>query len=300
MSSSQNEPEIVVVGSINADLTVGVARHPHPGETLLATGGGITPGGKGANQAVAAARLGSRVAMVGAVGADTNADAATALLKEAGVDLSAVAQSEDVTGLAVITVDESGENTILVVPGANAGVGAGSVDKHAELIAHAPLVLLQGEIPAAGIERAVELARGRVVINLAPVIEVDRGTLLRADPLVVNEHEAAGVLEQFGQDCPDDPRARIEALLALGFASVVITLGADGALVAGDDVQLIDAPRVTAVDTVGAGDAFTGALCHELVRDTPLIDAAHLASRVAAHAVTKPGAQPSYPFADDL
>lgn len=293
--------EIVVVGSINADLTVGVARHPHPGETLLGTGGGISAGGKGANQAVAAARLGSSVAMVGAVGDDTNAEDATALLKEAGVDLSGVVSGTEVTGLAVITVAEDGENTIIVVPGANGEMGAGAVEKQKALIEEAGLVLLQGEIPADGFKRAVELSRGRVVINLAPVIDVDHDALLRADPLVVNEHEAAGVLEMFGHDSPDDPQKQLDALMQAGFTSVVITLGADGALVAADGTgEKIDSPLVQAVDTVGAGDAFTGALCHQLVHGADIVDAARFAAKVGAFSVTRHGAQASYPLAGEL
>ena len=175
---------IVVVGSINADLTINVARHPLPGETLLGTGGRITPGGKGANQAVAAARLGSEVFLVGAVGEDAHAKDATNLLIDAGVDLNAVEISPKPTGLAIITVAADGENTVMVVPGANGDVGAGVVDKHAALVAGADLVLLQGEIPADGFARAVELAKGRVVVNLAPVIDVDRNALKRADPLL--------------------------------------------------------------------------------------------------------------------
>ncbi|EFK54731.1 ribokinase [Corynebacterium genitalium ATCC 33030] len=293
--------EIVVVGSINADLTVGVARHPHPGETLLGTGGGISAGGKGANQAVAAARLGSSVAMVGAVGDDTNAEDATALLKEAGVDLSGVIIGTEVTGLAVITVAEDGENTIIVVPGANGEMGAGAVEKQKALIETAELVLLQGEIPADGFKRSVELSRGRVVINLAPVIDVDQDVLLRADPLVVNEHEAAGVLEMLGHASPDDPQKQLDALMQAGFASVVITLGADGALVAADGMsEKIDSPRVQAVDTVGAGDAFTGALCHQLVHGADIVDAARFAAKVGAFSVTRHGAQASYPLAGEL
>lgn len=305
-------PNIVVVGSINADLTVTVARHPHPGETLLGDGGGITPGGKGANQAVAAARLGSTVAMVGAVGTDTNSEAALALLKDAAVDLTAVTRHPDaVTGLAVITVADGGENTIMVIPGANALVTAQAVAAHRELIAAADIVLLQGEIPADGFSQAVELAQGRVVVNLAPVIEVDRATLLQADPLVVNEHEAALVLAQLGSPDtastagPDSaagaaPEDQLAALLKAGFASAVITLGANGAIVgSASGIEHVASPHVDATDTVGAGDAFTGALCHRLVAGDALTQAACYAARVGAYAVTQSGAQPSYPWAGD-
>lgn len=281
---------IVVVGSINADLTINVERHPLPGETLLGTGGRITPGGKGANQAVAAARLGSEVFLIGAVGEDAHAKDATNLLIDAGVDLNAVEISPKPTGLAIITVAADGENTVMVVPGANGDVGAGVVDKHAALVAGADLVLLQGEIPADGFARAVELAKGRVVVNLAPVIDVDRNALRHADPLIVNEHEAQLVL---GKN--SSPKACAKELLR-EFPSVVVTLGADGALVGdAEGIVRVASPSVTSVDSVGAGDAFTGALCHRLLAGDSLIEAATFAARVGAFSVTRPGAQPSYP-----
>lgn len=291
---------ITVVGSINADLTVNVERHPLPGETLLGAGGTVTAGGKGANQAAAAARLGAAVAMVGAVGADANAAVATAILRESGVDLTHVEEAGAVTGLAVITVDAGGENTIIVVPGANAAVDAEYVERHAEPIAAADVVLLQGEIPADGFARAVELARGRVVINLAPVIDVPRDALLRADPLLANEHEAGLILEQLGLVGGGSPEEMAMRLEQTGFTSVVLTLGPAGALVCdGTGVRRVASPRVTAVDTVGAGDAFAGALCHRLVQGDSLDAAAAFAARVGAYSVTKPGAQPSYPAASD-
>lgn len=281
---------IVVVGSINADLTINVERHPLPGETLLGTGGSITPGGKGANQAVAAARLGSEVFLVGAVGEDAHAKDATNLLIDAGVDLNAVEISPKPTGLAIITVAADGENTVMVVPGANGDVGAGVVDKHAALVAGADLVLLQGEIPADGFARAVELAKGRVVVNLAPVIDVDRNALRHADPLIVNEHEAQLVLGK-----KSSPETCAKELLR-EFPSVVVTLGADGALVGdAEGIVRVTSPSVTSVDSVGAGDAFTGALCHRLLAGDSLVEAATFAARVGAFSVTRPGAQPSYP-----
>ena len=291
---------LCVVGSINADLTVNVGRHPTPGETLMGSGGGITAGGKGANQAVAAAKLGTSVVLVGAVGADANAEPAIALLRDAGVDLAHVEDVDDVTGLAVITVAAGGENTVLVVPGANALVGGEYVQRHAAAIEAAELVLLQGEIPADGFARAVELARGRVVVNLAPVVDVPREALLRADPLMANEHEAGLILQQLGLDGAGTPEELARRLLDAGFASVVLTLGSAGALVAsGGELTHIESPNVDAVDTVGAGDAFAGAFCHRLLAGDSMVDAARFACRVGAFSVTRPGAQPSYPSATD-
>ena len=302
--------DIVVVGSINADLMIHVERHPLPGETLHGTGGEILPGGKGANQAVAAALLGGDVHMVGAVGDDPNAGPATSLLRSAGVNLDNVVVHPGPTGLAVVVVDARGENNIIVIAGANDSVATPSVDLAAKVISNAGVVVLQGEIPRAGIERAAELTTGRLVVNLAPVLEVDRSVVLAADPLVVNEHEAALTLELLGctlQETPPDEgnhqaeRAMIRELRAAGVKSVVLTLGADGALVAEDDsVEAVPSPAVLAIDTTGAGDAFVGALATRIALGQTLLDAARFAVRVGAFACTKSGAQPSYPSKDDV
>lgn len=293
---------VVVVGSINADLTVRVARHPNPGETLMGSGGTISAGGKGANQAVAAALQGANVTMVGAIGSDAYAAPATEHLHTAGVSMDHVAEVDETTGLAVITVSDDGENTIIVVPGANATVTADYVSEHAAPIREAGVVLLQGEIPADGFARAVALASGRVVVNLAPVVPVDRDALLRADPLMANEHEAALVLEQLGAPLPadgEDPSAMAQALIDAGFPSVVLTLGARGAMVAtAEGTTPIPTPRVQPVDTTGAGDAFAGAFVARLTAGDSLIDAAHHAARVGAYSTTYRGAQASYPAAD--
>ena len=278
---------------------VHTARHPKPGETLLGHGGEITAGGKGANQAVAAALLGAPVTFVGAVGSDAYAAPAMRYLEASGVNLEHVARTDEVTGLAVITVDEQGENTIIVVPGANALVDAPFVTTHSSPITESELVLLQGEIPAEGFAKAIELAMGRIVINLAPVIAVDKDALLRADPLLANEHEAGLILEQFGLSAKGTPEELAQRLREAGFASVVLTLGARGALVTeGTDLVAIPSPHVTPVDTTGAGDAFAGALCARLLKGDALAEAAAYAARVGAYAVTGAGAQASYPDRD--
>mgnify|MGYP001941530301 FL=1 len=285
-----------VVGSINADLVVHTARHPKPGETLLGHGGEITAGGKGANQAVAAALLGAPVTFVGAVGSDAYAAPAMRYLEASGVNLEHVARTDEVTGLAVITVDGQGENTIIVVPGANALVDAPFVTTHSSPITESELVLLQGEIPAEGCAKAIALATGRVVVNLAPVVKVDPQALLRADPLLANEHEAGLILEQLGLSGEGAPAELAQRLRKAGFASVVLTLGAKGALVAeGTSLVTVPSPQVTAVDTTGAGDAFAGALCARLLLGDDLVEAATYAARVGAFAVTGEGAQASYP-----
>ncbi|TWH30051.1 ribokinase [Isoptericola variabilis J7] len=279
---------IVVVGSVNADLVVRTAAHPAPGETVLGSSLEVLPGGKGANQAVAA--------LVGAVGSDEFAEPATAGLRSAGVDLSGLAQVPGPTGIAIITVSDDGENTIVVVPGANGSVDADAVRRHAQLVAGADVVVLQGEIPPSGIEEAARLAHGRVVLNLAPVLELPDDVTRLADPLVVNEHEALrflGIHE-------GEPHDVVRALVDAGPRSAVLTLGARGARVAersGErtEVTAVAAPKVDVVDTTGAGDAFVGALAWRLSAGDPLAVAAGFAARAGAHAATLSGAQPSFP-----
>ncbi|WP_152352812.1 ribokinase [Brachybacterium subflavum] len=313
-ASADSVPEpsgarIVVVGSINADLSTRVARHPQPGETLHGTGGEVRPGGKGANQAAAAALQGGAVAMVGAVGDDAMASDALSVLSSSGADLSAVRTEEGPTGLAVVTVSDDGENTIVVVPGANASMNAARVRQSGDLIAGAGVVVLQGEIPRDGIEEAARRTRGRLILNPAPVLELDREVLLRADPLVVNEHEASLVLDLLEEHAGSSPAPEdlAHALHTAGINSLVITLGAEGALVgaSGADGEprsdgarsLVRVPAVSvrAVDTTGAGDAFVGSLAVRLAEGASLVDAARFATRVSAASVTREGAQTSYP-----
>lgn len=293
---------IAVVGSINVDLSAQVARHPRPGETLHGHGGQMLPGGKGANQAVAAAKLGGSVEMIGAVGTDAQAEVGLSGLRAAGVGLAGVREVEGPTGLAIVTVAEDGENSIVVIAGANGAVDAAQVREASEVLEHAAIVVCQGEIPRDGIEALPALVRGRFLHNPAPVMELDPAVLRASDPLVVNEHEAALVLAQLspGDDVPEQPEQIATALRDAGIASVVLTLGAQGSLVADADGQhQIAAAPVTAVDTTGAGDAFIGALAVGLARGENLPDAARLASRVGAFAATGLGAQPSYPSSED-
>lgn len=313
---------IVVVGSTNADLIVRTQRHPRPGETRLGEDLDTLPGGKGANQAVAAARIGAAVQFVGAVGRDAFAAVARDGLRAAGVDVSALAEVEGPTGTAIITVDAAGENSIVVVPGANGAVDAARVEQARETVAAADVVVLQGEIPAAGSEAAARACTGRLMLNLAPVIAVDPAVLRRADPLVVNEHEAARAAEMLGAVdeaaspvaadaepgaepdavAPDAvERGVVERLLAAGVPSVVLTVGPRGAWIGVGSAEptRVPAPTVDAVDTTGAGDAFVGALAAGLVRGEALADAARRAVQVGAFAVGRRGAQPSYPAAED-
>jgi ribokinase len=294
---------VVVVGSINVDQLIRIERHPRQGETLIGASMEFLPGGKGANQAVCASQLGANVRMVGAVGRDSQAKIATAILISAGVDLSAVRTVDGPTGLAIVTVADDGENTIVVIPGANALMGAEAVEASAAEIAAATVVVLQGEIPAAGIAAAIRLASGRVVLNLAPVISVDAAAIRRADPLVVNEHEAALVFAQLAphRPIPKEDFALVAQLRECGVESVVLTRGARGAICADrDGTHNVDSPTIVAVDTSGAGDAFVGALSAQLAAGMNLSQAVHLAVRVGAFAAQARGTQTSYPTAADV
>lgn len=289
---------VTVVGSINIDQVVRVYRHPIPGETLLGSSLTLLPGGKGANQAVAAARLGADVSMVGAVGSDAAAALATTLLLDAGVDLQAVTTVPGSTGLAVISVADDGENTIVVIPGANGSVDTEAVRAEAQRIAEASVVVLQGEIPVGGIAAATQLATGRVLLNLAPVVNTDAAIIRSANPLVVNEHEGALVLAQLdpGGVAPATDDELVAALRAQGIASVVLTRGALGAICSDEDGTFhVPAPKVQALDTTGAGDAFVGALSARLAAGDSLHDSSAFAAKVGAFAVQAHGAQSSYP-----
>ncbi|MEV4579871.1 ribokinase [Nonomuraea jabiensis] len=282
--------DVVVVGSANADLVVQVDRHPAPGETVLGSEPAVHPGGKGANQAVAAARLGARVALLGRVGADGHGRLLRESLERDGVDLGHLHDTAAASGIAMIAVGPRGDNSIIVAPGANALLTEGDVLDAEPLLRAAPVVSLQLEIPLPAVLAAARLAR-RAVLNLSPAVPVPDELLALCDPLVVNEHEAALLL-----GAPGAPHRQATELLARGPRSVVITLGADGAVVAGDGaVQAVPSPRVAAVDTTGAGDAFAGALAWRLAAGEPLAQAAAFAARVGAAAVRRAGAQDSYP-----
>lgn len=291
---------IVVLGSANADVVVATERRPDAGETVLGGDTRVGAGGKGANTAVAAGLLGAGVAMLGAVGNDANGELLASSLAAAGVDTGLLRRVDRPTGAAYITVTPDGENSILVSPGANEEVDLAAVDAAAEAIAAAPVLVASLEVPVASVRRAVELASRagtRCVLNASPVTELSPATLAALDPLVVNEHEAAWLLGSAAAD----PRRLAAGLLGLGPRSVVVTVGARGAVVAdAGGCAEVPSPAVTPVDTTGAGDAFAGALAARLAADASLVDAARYAVRVAAISVTRRGAQASYPTAAEL
>jgi len=293
-------PKIAVVGSINLDLVVPVPHHPVPGETVL--GGELAehPGGKGANQAVAAARLGVQVAMVGRVGDDEAGSALRAALQREGVDVRWVLAEEGFrTGRALIAVDRaSGENSIIVSPGANTALAPEHCAASGTVLRDADVTLLQQEIPAATVEAAARLAGGTVLLNPAPA----RSTLTReslrdlldmVDILVPNRAELAAMV---GHDLHDLHAVADAARTLRGPSAVVVTLGADGALLCEEGaVLLVPALAVTPVDTTAAGDAYCGALACAIAEGLPLHEAVRHANAAAALATTRSGAQPSLP-----
>ncbi|MFF2651538.1 ribokinase [Streptomyces sp. NPDC058045] len=288
--------ELLVVGSANADLVVGVERRPGPGETVLGSDLVVHPGGKGGNQAVAAARLGARTALLARVGDDAHGRLLLEAQRAAGVDTSGVLVGGAPTGVALITVDPSGDNSIVVSPGANAHLTPADVRAAGALLAQAPVISTQLEIP---LDTVAEVVRrlppgSRFVLNPSPPAALPAEVLAACDPLVLNEHEARALL---GPDAGPRPEDWARGLLALGPRSVVVTLGPEGALTAATGTAPLRVPSlpVKAVDTTGAGDAFTAALSWHLSTGAPLPTATTFATRVGAAAVTRRGAQESYP-----
>ncbi len=303
---------VAVVGSLNADLTVRVERFPGPGETLTGSELVVAPGGKGSNQAAAAAMLGSSVRLIGAVGDDDHGSFLLGEARRARVDVDGVRRLADhATGTAMIVVDAAGENTIIVSPGANGALTPELVTPElltpepvsAHALDGADVLCLCLEVPLDTVIAAARLGRAAgatVLLNLSPYAVVGSDLLDLADILLVNRSEAALLL---GMDTlPGDPSSWPE----LPVARTVVTLGGDGAVVvdrtaaADSRVAMIPPTRVDVVDTTGSGDAFTGGLAHRLAARDSLVDAARFAARAGALAATRPGAQSSYSALVDL
>jgi ribokinase len=300
---------IVVVGSLNADLTVRTPRLPRPGETVSGSDLSTSPGGKSSNQAAAAALLGADVALVGRVGDDSHGAFLLDRARAAGVDTTHVARLDDAaTGTAVIAVDDAGENFIIVSPGANAHLAPDDVAAAADLFPGGGVLCLCFEVPPATVLAAAEHASAaglRVVLNPSPFAEVAGKLLAVTDVLVVNQHELAAMVGTPTTGLEDADWARAaDALGALGPSHVIVTLGAAGAavldLTANSAVTTIPAPVVTAVDTTGCGDAFLGSLAYRLALDEDPVTASRYAVDVGAFAATRPGAQSSYPTSTEL
>lgn len=303
--------KIVVVGSANADLVIDVEHRPTGGETVLGSDLMTSPGGKGANQAVAAGLLGGDVSFVGCVGRDDSGRLLRDSLARAGVDVSHLREVDAPTGTALILLTPDGENSIVVSPGANRLLKADVADELAGRWSETAVLVAQLEIPLETVDRVVADASSagvRIVLNAAPAAPLSAQTLAAADPLVVNEAEAAFLLGVTPASRPTISQdvGTATALLGCGPRSVVLTLGARGAVIAEsiDDAAPrsvhVPARRVVAVDTTGAGDAFVGALAVALADGLDLESSILRSTLVAAYAVTRRGAQDSYPTAAEV
>jgi ribokinase len=295
------QPQIVVIGSSNTDMVVKAPRIPGPGETVLGGRFVMAAGGKGANQAVAAARLGARVTLVARLGRDMFGRQTEENLSREGIETSLLVWDEEApSGVALIMVSEEGENSIAVAPGANGEMTPADVERAEGAVAAADVVVLQLEVPLAAVRRAVEIARQHqvpVILNPAPAAHVPDELLQQVDLLTPNEHEAA-LLAGVAAEGTAGAEQAAGALLGRGVRALAMTLGRRGALVATPEgSELVPAFKVEPVDTTGAGDAFNGALATAWAQGKPLREAVRYANAAAALATTVMGAQPSLPDA---
>lgn len=297
--------DILVLGSLNMDLIVRTPRLPAPGETILGTGFSTAPGGKGANQAVAAAKLGAPVKMIGRVGADDFGKTMRSSLNAVGADTQyLVTDNEAATGIASIWVDDRGQNSIIVAPGANARVGRADVDAASAAFRHARVLVAQLEIPLETVQYAFQIARKHnclTVLNPAPAQPLSRKILELVDLVIPNETEAAQLTGMTVQDMTGAHNAA-NVLKQMGARRILITMGDKGAFFLDDDAPPLPVPpfAVRAVDTTAAGDAFVGALAAARARDKDWTTSLREASAAGALAVTRPGAQPSLPTRAEL
>jgi ribokinase len=296
--------KLLVIGSLNMDLVVYTERLPNEGETLLGTDFQTFPGGKGANQAVAAARLGADVSILGRVGSDDFGAELIRSLAQNGVGTGSVLrESDSPTGTAVITVDASGQNTIVVVPGSNFLLSPEDILAHQQLIHDADLVLLQLEIPLETVQQAAEVARStstRVILNPAPACELPQELLRLVDVLVPNETEAA-LLSGRSVQQPGDLFSAARQLRERGVGRVLITRGDQGAYYQDANTEmLIPACAVEAVDATAAGDAFIGAYAAALSQGLSHQVALRWSAAAGALTVTRRGAQSSLPSREEL
>ena len=296
--------KIVVVGSSNTDLVIKTDRIPEPGETVLGGHFMMAAGGKGANQAVAARRLGGDVTFVACVGDDLFGTNSLENYRGEGMNTSFISVKKGVpSGVASIFVDAAAENVIVVAPGANSELGEAEIDAAGEEIKGADFVLMQLETPMASVEYAAEkasLSGTKVILNPAPAVELSDALLSRLWLITPNRTEAQ-LITGLPVNTEEEAATAAEALRAKGVTNVIITLGSKGAYVLSEDFRgIVPANPIKAVDTTAAGDTFNGALCVALSEGRSLPDACRFAARASAIAVTRMGAQPSIPYRREL
>ena len=294
---------ILVIGSSNTDMTVKSGRLPAPGETVLGGRFIMGAGGKGANQAVAAARLGGEVCFVCKVGRDELGDKAVRGYEKEGIDTSRILRSDKPSGVALILVDEKGENSIAVAPGANSDFSVEDIDSIADIIRSAGILILQLEIPVESVLRAAQIAKEAgvyVILNPAPACILPEEIYPCVNLLTPNQTEISGMTGIEVHDS-DSARESVRTLMEKGVENVVLTMGSKGAMVCSKgSFTTISALKVTAVDTTAAGDTFCGALGVALSEGCNLKDCAVFATRAAALSVQKMGAQDSIPYRKEI
>ncbi|MCI6319078.1 MAG: ribokinase [Bacteroidales bacterium] len=290
---------ILVIGSSNTDMTIRASRLPAPGETILGGEFKMGRGGKGANQAVAAKRLGGNVTFVCKVGNDVFGNESVQAYAAEGMDISRILRSEKPSGTALIMVDDSGENCISVAPGANGDISVEDIRSIADLIRSASYLILQLEIPVAAVVEAAHIAHEAgvcVILNPAPATKLPESIFADIDILTPNQTETA-ILTGIS----DDPDKAVARLAELGVGRIVMTRGSKGSAVyENGKCTLVDACKVNAIDATAAGDTFCGALCVGLSEGLDLVEAARFATRASALTVQKMGAQESIPYRKDL
>lgn len=296
--------KVIVVGSINMDITARTDKLPDTGETVAARSVEYLPGGKGLNQAVAAAKIGTTVVLAGCLGSDSFADELASFIRRHKIDVSCLRRSEKNSGIALITVDERGQNTIVVAPGSNADVCPEDVKKLP--VSPGDVVVCQFEIPPAAVAAAFAKARrygARTILNPSPVCPIPEEIFRNTDILIVNETELAFLSrENVDENTPAGKIAdAAEKLKTDTEQTVIVTLGSRGALVAGSkDMLFVDSYKVPAVDTVGAGDCFAGVFAAKLAEGKDIGESVKTAARAAAVCVTRKGAAPAMPDAGEL
>jgi len=300
--TEMKRPRITVIGSSNTDMICRVSHIPKPGETIMGTDFFVVQGGKGANQAIAAARAGGRVTFIACVGDDAFGEQAIEAYKKDGIDTSYIRKiTGHSTGVALINVADSGENSISVAPGANAMLLPAVVAACENTILQSDIILIQLEIPIETVYHVIKLAHQAkipLILNPAPACKIDPIYLPMISLITPNEHEAALIS---GSEPSADYSILAEQLQKSGVGSVVITLGRQGALVREKNSEVrIPSVEVTAIDTTAAGDTFNGYLAVELAKGNSLKSASEKACRAAAVSVTRLGAQPSIPFENEI